>query len=67
MFAVPFIDMLGVAVIVILMYALWFWVHFWYLPFTGEGDAFMSIEFQRNLLHGPHSDVSFGFVSRVHT
>jgi dolichyl-phosphate-mannose--protein O-mannosyl transferase len=38
------------------VYAFWFWCHFMLLPYTGDGDGFMRIEFQRTLVNNTFYD-----------
>ena len=54
----PLVDLIAIGTIIVLGYAMWFKIHFWYLPFTGEhGAAFMSEEFQSTLIGNEHYDV----------
>ncbi len=41
-----FTDLLVVAAVAAAQYHLWFYLHFWMLPNSGEGDAHTTIEFQ---------------------
>jgi dolichyl-phosphate-mannose--protein O-mannosyl transferase len=47
--SVDFIDLLKVAAVSATTYSTWFYIHFWLMPNSGDGDAFMRIEFQRTL------------------
>lgn len=47
--SVDFADLLKVGAVSFATYANWFYWHFWLLPKTGDGDAFMKIDFQRTL------------------
>ena len=51
--------LLGILAVIVSLYSFWYYVHFSYLPLSGEhGDAFMPIEFQRKLINSKHYDVS---------
>ena len=53
---IPFHHLLAVAAVSIATYSFYFWVHFALLPNTGDGDAFMKIEFQRALVNNSNYD-----------
>lgn len=67
--SVPTIDLLKIGSLCVGLYAFWYYVHFAYLPLSGEhGDAFMPIEFQRTLINSKHYDpnapkVSFPWIT----
>ena len=44
------LTLLGIAVVVLVQYTLWFWIHFSLLPLSGGGDGFMPMEFQQTLV-----------------
>ncbi|CAN8072070.1 unnamed protein product, partial [Agarophyton chilense] len=46
------------ACVAITFYTALFWLHFRILIFSGAGDPFMNISFQRTLLNGTHYDVN---------
>jgi hypothetical protein len=53
------VDLFIIAGLVVALYYWWFFVHFSYLPLSGQyGDAFMPIEFQRTLINSTYYDVS---------
>ena len=55
-------DLAKMAVIIVMLYSLWYYVHFEYLPLSGEhGDRFMPVEFQRTLINNKHYNVSVPF------
>jgi dolichyl-phosphate-mannose-protein mannosyltransferase len=54
--AAPFPDLLKVLAVAAALYYLWFCVHFALLPYTGDGDAFMRVEFQRTLVNNSNYD-----------
>lgn len=47
-------EMLGAGSVAITLYIAFFMVHFWLLPNSGEGDAFMPREFQQTLVNNSH-------------
>lgn len=54
--SVPMLDLLAIAAVVIVAFILYYYLHFGLLPNTGDGDAFMSVEFQRTLVNNTHYD-----------
>jgi len=54
--AVPLLDLLVMGVSAIVIYTHWFWWHFYLLPNTGDGDAFMRLEFQKNIVGNQYYD-----------
>ena len=48
-------KVLGIA---LSLYTLWFYIHFAMLPLSGDGDAFMPMDFQKTLINGTRYDVS---------
>lgn len=54
--SVDFLDLLKVAAVAFVTYSNWFYWHFWLMPKSGDGDAFMKIEFQRTLVGNPNYD-----------
>ena len=55
---VPLVDLTAIGAIIVLMYAMWFKIHFMLLPFHGlHGAAFMSVDFQKTLIGNKHYDV----------
>ena len=53
---VPFHHLLAVALVSAITYTFYFYIHFALLPNTGDGDAFMRIEFQRTLVNNSNYD-----------
>ena len=54
--AIPFHHLLAVAAVVFATYSTYFYIHFSLLPNTGDGDAFMKIDFQRMLVNNSNYD-----------
>lgn len=54
--AAYFTDLLKVLAVALTLYTFWFAVHFSLLPNSGDGDAFMRIEFQRTLFNNSNYD-----------
>lgn len=54
--SVPMLDLLAIAAVVIVAFIFYYFLHFGLLPNTGDGDAFMSVEFQRTLVNNTHYD-----------
>ena len=54
--AVPFHHLLVVAATAFVTYTTYFYIHFALLPNTGDGDAFMKIDFQRMLVNNSNYD-----------
>jgi dolichyl-phosphate-mannose--protein O-mannosyl transferase len=54
--AAPFPDLLKILAVASSLYYLWFAIHFSLLPYTGDGDAFMRVEFQRTLVNNTNYD-----------
>lgn len=54
--SIPILDLLVTAFSAFVLYAWNFWVHFKLLPYHGDGDAFMSLEFQRKIVNNTHYD-----------
>jgi C-terminal four TMM region of protein-O-mannosyltransferase/Dolichyl-phosphate-mannose-protein mannosyltransferase len=54
--SVPIMDLLAIAVIVIVVFIFYYYLHFGLLPNTGDGDAFMAVDFQRTLVNNTHYD-----------
>ena len=60
---------LGLIVVPAVMYLSFFYIHFWALPKSGSGDAFMSPAFQETLkgnemLLNSHGKWRFPFIQR---
>ena len=53
---VPLADLLKILAIAAVLYYLWFVVHFAILTHSGDGDAFMRVEFQRTLINNTNYD-----------
>lgn len=53
---IPFPELLGILAIVFSIFSFYYKIHFDLLPYTGDGDAFMPIEFQRNLVNNTYYD-----------
>src|SRR5262245_53597008 len=49
----PFPDLLVIAATAVSTYFGYWWIHFWLLPRSGDGDMFMKHEFRRTLV-GSH-------------
>lgn len=47
-----------IGLISFLVYAIWFYFHFALLPKSGDGDGFMSLEFQRTLIGNSNYDAN---------
>ena len=54
--AIPFWELLIVLAVAAANYTWYFVVHFALMPKSGDGDAFMKIEFQRKLIGNPNYD-----------
>lgn len=54
--SIHILDMLGMLFSALVFYASHFYIHFKLLPRTGDGDAFMSLEFQRTLVNNSNYD-----------
>ena len=54
--AVDFLDLIKVAFVAFVTYSNWFYWHFFLMPKTGDGDAFMKIDFQRTLVGSANYD-----------
>lgn len=52
----PFPDLLVILTTAFFLYAAYFKIHFDLLPLTGDGDAFMPVEFQRTLINNTNYD-----------
>lgn len=56
--SVKFTTMLAIGAVMVVQFMLWYYIHFSYLPLSGEhGDGFMPIEFQRTLINNTYYDV----------
>lgn len=47
-----------IAAVAFVVYAFYFWMHFWLLPYTGDGDGFMRVEFQKTLVNNTFYDAT---------
>lgn len=54
--SIHILDMMGMLFSAFIFYAANFYIHFKLLPKTGDGDGFMSIEFQRTLVNNTNYD-----------
>jgi dolichyl-phosphate-mannose--protein O-mannosyl transferase len=54
--AMPLPDLFGILGVVGCIFSFYYRIHFALLPNTGDGDAFMPIEFQRTLVNNTHYD-----------
>lgn len=49
-------ELFSIAGVVLSLYSVQWWIHFAMLPLSGDGDAFMRIEFQRSLINNTYYD-----------
>lgn len=63
----PLVDMLGVGAVMFCVYSFWFAMHFWMLPYSGQGDNYANVEFQRTLKgnHNYDPEAPFHFFSSM--
>ena len=54
--SIPFLHLLAVAAVSAITYITYFYIHFALLPNSGDGDAFMRIDFQRALVNNSNYD-----------
>lgn len=54
--SIPLLDLLAIAAVVIVVFIFYYFLHFGLLPNTGDGDAFMAVDFQRTLVNNTHYD-----------
>ena len=52
----PLVDLFKILAVAFTLYYTWFAIHFSLLPYTGDGDAFMRVEFQRTLVNNSNYD-----------
>lgn len=52
----PLLDLFKILAVAFVLYFTWFAIHFSLLPYTGDGDAFMRVEFQRVLVNNSNYD-----------
>ena len=55
----PLLDILYIGFVVIMVYSLQWAVHFELLPLAGDGDAFMRLEFQKQLQGNQHYEEGY--------
>lgn len=48
------VEMLFAGAVAVALYVWTFWIHFKLLPYSGPGDAFMKVDFQRTLIGNSH-------------
>jgi dolichyl-phosphate-mannose-protein mannosyltransferase len=53
---VPLVDLLKILAVAAVLYYTWFVIHFAILTKSGDGDAFMRVEFQRTLFNNTNYD-----------
>jgi len=54
--SIPLLDLLAILLVAAVVFVFYYFLHFGLLPSTGDGDAFMAVDFQRTLVNNTHYD-----------